>query len=754
MSDRAPRWQRVSAAAVVVGSLSGGVATNIIANAIGDEKLGPVSWIVAGGLALVAGIVLLTLEVRKRRAAEWEPAPSVPPQPAGVPTDLPYTYGFTGRDRDVAWITDTVDTEHAVAVVGRRGVGTSACAVQAANNVRDRFPDGQVYVDLRAYGRPLRPRQVLAAVARKLGARPPRSGRPAELAAVGEDVRARLGERKVLLVLDNVDDPGQVRHLLPPAPQARLLLAGAPALTKLDGVAVRWLSEPEPDDAVRLLADAGTAAGTRVPVTEPALRDLVELCGRQPRALRALGQQIGRRGWRVRELLETLRRVVAAPPHQRTAYAEALPLLCELDTAYRSLPAPARRLFRRLALAPEPLDRAAIAALFRRRPDRALDELCAAGFAVAAEGGRYEVRPLLSGYARLHLRHDEPARRRTTAQVRLLRHLARRAEQADPYWLSLHHDLLRALVTGAPGNPAALARPLPRRVRRWWFRLAVALCAWYATEDRTAEWEEACQAVLATPLAGDRSLMIGWAHNELGVIRRRRGDPHGAAAVLTLAVTERGRRGQAQARTNLGLALLDQGEVDTAIEHLERAREHRSPADRAGQALTDLGLGAAYLARGEPSKARRHLVQAANAFDAAGDRRGYAAALTNLVLAQWRLGEHLDAAHAWAAALEVYDRIDDPVGRAAALLNAGAALVNTDPPRGEPAREMLAEALRLRAQRRADPALGRTLLHLGDAEMALDHPTRARERWQDALGVCEEFGDEAGAAAAAARLID
>ncbi|GAA4682932.1 tetratricopeptide repeat protein [Phytohabitans rumicis] len=752
------RWQRVSAAVVVAASLAGGIATNLIANEVGTN-LGPLAWAVAGALATVAGTVLIVLEVRKRRELEWqqasEPTPPVSPQPAGVPTDLPYISGFAGRTDDVTWARKALETEHAVALVGRRGVGTSACAVQAANTVRDRFPDGQVYLDLRANGRPLRPRQVLAAVARKVGAARPRSPRAADLAVTGAQIRHRLGERRVLLVLDNVADPAQVRHLLPPAAHCRLLLAGTPMLSTVDGVSARRLDEPDPADAAELLVAARASAASRGrgldPAADPATPDLVELCGRQPRAVRALGHQIGRHGWPTTELLAELRHAVVAPPHQRIPYAESVPLLTGRDVAYAALSGPARRLFRLMSLAPEPLDRDAIAAL-RTRPTEALRELAEAGFVTAADGGRYAIRPLLAAYARLHLRQDEPTRSRIHAQARLVRHLARRAERADPDWLQQHHDLLRALVTEVAGmaGPA----PLPRRVRRWWFRLAVALCTWYAAEDRLDEWEAVCQAVLGTRIAGQRSTLTGWAHNELGVIRRHRGDPHGAAVQLTLAVTERGRRGQAQARTNLALALLDQGEVDAAIEHLERARRHRSPADRAGLALTDLGLGAAYLARGEPAKARHRLVQAANTFEALGDRRGYAAALTNLVLAQWRLGEHLDAAHAWTAALSVYAGLDDPAGRAAALLNAGAALVNTDPPRGEQARKLLTEALRLRGQRRPDAGLGRTLLHLGDAEMALDRPDRAREHWEDAAAVAAEVGDPEAAAAAAERLAD
>jgi tetratricopeptide (TPR) repeat protein len=688
-----------------------------------------------------------------------------------VPADLPSTYGFVDRDEDLAWVRAELATEHAVAVVGRRGVGTSACAVQAANTVRDRFPDGQVYLDLRGYGHELRPRQVLGALTRKLGAGPPRSARAADLAAAGAALRATIGDRRVLLVLDNVSDPAQVRHLLPPAPESRLLMAGTPALADLGGVALRWLGEPDAEAAAMVLADArarsGTTTGNRSRVDDPAtdavITELVDLCGRQPRALRAIGHQIGRAGWRADELLAVLRHAMAAPPHQPIGYTEALRLLSVQDVAYHALPAPARRLLRLLSLAPDPLDREAVGAL-TPHAGRTLDALVDAGFVMAAEGGRYEIRPLLTAYARVHLHHDEPVRRRVRAQASLIRHLARQAEQhaaalatgsdraGAQTWFELHHAVIQALVVNAPGGPAAVVHPLPRTVRRWWFRLAVALCTWYAEDNRLDPWEAVCEAVLATRIGADRPTVTGWAHNELGVIRRRRGDPHDAAAALTLAVTGRGQRGQAQARTNLGLALLDQGEVDAAVDQLQRARRHRALADRAGQALTDLALGAAHLTRGDPETARHHLVTAANTFDALGERRGYAAALSNLIVAQWRLGEYLDSAHASAAALEAYDEVDDPIGRSTALLNTGGVLLSLDPPRAEAARDMLTQALALRSAGPIGPGVGRILLYLGDAEAALGRPEVARERWTVAARACADAGDLAGGAAVAERL--
>src|SRR5439155_15442847 len=136
------------------------------------------------------------------------------------------------------------------------------------------------------------------------------------------------------------------------------------------------------------------------------------------------------------------------------------------------------------------------------------------------------------------------------------------------------------------------------------------------------------ERVLSVPAATDRPEIAGWAHNELGVLHRRQGEPQKAIADLTAAVAKRRRRGTAQTRMNLGLALLDLGQVDDAIEQLELARRHRTHADRAGHALTDLALGAAHLARDQPDPAHHHLVRAANTFRSLGESRGYAAALT------------------------------------------------------------------------------------------------------------------------------
>jgi tetratricopeptide (TPR) repeat protein len=773
---RPQRWQWVLAASIAVGSMVGGIASNILADLI-DPTLGAITWIIAAA-GVVITAVLATIEVRGRRAlvadAAAEPDPAVPVQEAWVPTDLPYTTGFVGRGAVVDRLATLIRTEHAVALLGRRAVGTSACVVQAANDVRDLGPDGQLYLDLRktdrrGQARALRPREVIDALCRKVGIDETAVAQAADLDAAAALLRNGLGDRSVLLVLDNVDEPEQVRPLLPPAPHCRLLLAAGPAVSAVEGVHLEQLDEPSEADAVALLAAAVRHPG---PVLDQqAVRDIVQLAGRQPHAIRVLGSWLDRRGWSAPELLTALRRGL-----DRGRADATLLLLASRDRAYAALATDTRRLVRLLALVEQPVSRNAVAALTgtnRGHAGRMLDQATEGAFATVTPDGRYGLRPLLVPYARIHLLCEEPPRRRVAAQARLVRYLARQAERhADAVlpdqpsgpgtggWFDRHDALLRTLVCEPWGQPGALPAAPPRWMRRWWLRLAVALCTWYASTGRLDDWAAVCRAVLASPVARRSAAVAGWAHNELGAVYRWQGDPHRAAVELTAAVKLRHRRGAAQSRTNLGLALLDQGDIDGALDQLHRARQQRSPSDRAGQALTELGLGVAFLAREQPRFAGHHLIRAANQFETVGDRRGYAAALTNLALAQWWLGERLDAAQAWSAALDCHPAANDRHGQAAALLNAGAIVVAgaiaagpSDPNgrrRAAQARELLEESLRVREAEGLP--VGRTLLHLAEAALVLEEKDEARRLGEAAVEACEKEGDAEGAAAVRAHL--
>ncbi len=165
--------------------------------------------------------------------------------PAGggvaVPRQLPAdTYGFTGRAAELASLDALLDAAgrepSAVvisAVAGTGGVGKTALAVHWAHRVVDRFPDGQLYVDLRGYDpdQPLDPADVLAGFLCALGV--PGEQVPYDTAERAARYRTLVAGRRMLVVLDNAYSADQVRPLLPGTPACFVLVTSRDSLAGL-----------------------------------------------------------------------------------------------------------------------------------------------------------------------------------------------------------------------------------------------------------------------------------------------------------------------------------------------------------------------------------------------------------------------------------------------------------------------------------------------------------------------------------------
>lgn len=765
--------------------VSGGVVANWVSGIVWVHDLGLAVFLLC---LLIVGALLLRARWYAGATVDDAPLPALADQPEGSPA-------FAFQESDVAAVADRLAGSRIVAVVGRRGIGTSSCARAAASLARERYP-GRYLAEARMNLR------------WRIGPRFLGTWRHSDrwvrtsLAATVADL-PEPSDQDILLVVDNVGSVAQLRQLLPPPARVQLLLAGSPILARRPQVTAYELGEPDCDEAVALFAaaaDQGAAGiGPAADFRGPAARDLVDLCGRQPRAVWELGYWMARYGQDPAEVRDRVRGVLALPAYQDVDLPDVLRVLVRYDIAYRAASPPARRLFRLMALAGAPLDERALAALAGRSRQRlrpVLEELVDGRFIEGSRGSRYVVRPSLADCAWLHLLADTPRRGRVGAQVRLLRHLTRRAKRyptgpgversgvlndspglyaeamyalilrtsgwastgRQPRWgasraLILHISrLLR--VPGQAGRAGMPARRLPRRIYRQSRRAAMVLCSWYARRDQRTEWAKVCNAMLAFPRAGRDPDLVRWANNELGVLCRRNGDPAAAEDALTTASDRRVRRGQAQVEHNLGLTLLDQGRVEEAIDHLKTAANHRGRADRPGQARTALALGAAHLVGGWHQEAHQYLRRAADVFADLDDVRGYAAALTNDALAQWWLGEHVEAAQAWTGAVEEYDKLrpKDPAGLASALLAAGAVLLASAPDRAVQARDLLARGLDLRKDRPPGPGLARTYLYLGDALSACGDQAAAREHWQRAAVVAERVGDRDATGAARQRL--
>ncbi|MFI7079808.1 BTAD domain-containing putative transcriptional regulator [Micromonospora sp. NPDC049903] len=223
------------------------------------------------------------------------PPSAVPDPPAGrraLPMKPPRLVGRAAAARQLRAIADTVGTdEHAgvVLVTGAPGVGKSSFAVASGYELADLFPDGQLFVSFdHAAGTPRSTADLMRELLVELGV---------ALTDVPEDVRERaavlrctLADRRLLLIIDDVDCAQQVRPLLPGAGRSLVLITSRHRLLDLD---VGWrlnLGSLSRGDAVRLLA---TIAGEqRVREQPEVFGRIAAACDQLPLALRIVGSRI------------------------------------------------------------------------------------------------------------------------------------------------------------------------------------------------------------------------------------------------------------------------------------------------------------------------------------------------------------------------------------------------------------------------------------------------------------------------------
>ena len=345
-----------------------------------------------------------------------------------VPRQLPAVAPhFAGREAALAELDSLLleGPDGAVTVItavgGMAGVGKTALAARWAHRVADRFPDGQLYVNLRGFdplGAPVEPAAAIRGFLESLDVSAERI--PVDVEAQAGLYRSLLAGQRVLVVLDNARDETQVRPLLPGSPSCLVLVTSRIRLTGLAAaegarlVSLDVLSEAEAREMLAARLGAARVAA------EPRR-------GRAGGRVRAASARSGDRG----------------RPGRRTARVPLANLVAELregldaletgDAAtsvqgvfgwsYRQLEVPEARLFRRLGLQPGydiSVNAAArLADLPVRRARELLRALVRNGLLTEPQAGRYVFHDLLRVYAARQAETVDSGARRRAALTRL-----------------------------------------------------------------------------------------------------------------------------------------------------------------------------------------------------------------------------------------------------------------------------------------------------------------------------------------------
>ncbi|MEV4481694.1 ATP-binding protein [Micromonospora coxensis] len=579
-----------------------------------------------------------------------DPSPSYSP-PRQLPGDV---HGFVNRVEELGSLNRLLVDEAVRATLfvlcGTAGVGKTALALRWAHAVRQRFPDGQLYANLRGYdpGQPSRPEQVLDRFLRALGVPP--SAVPADLEDREALYRSRLADRRVLVLLDNAATVRQVRPLLPGTSSCLVIVTSRSMLSGLvsrDGgrrLTLRMLSE---DDAVTLLQDV--TADYRTGDDPQELAELARLCARLPLALRIAAERAASRPFMpLGELIQDLRNESALWDALTTEEGEEADAVRTVFAwSYRALDSSAARLFRLLGLHPGPDVSAPTAAALADVPvgqvRQPLDALVRAHLVEQSAPGRYQLHDLLRAYAVDQARHLESEKSRRAALSRVVRWYLHTADAALGRTLPFYRTV--------PLDPPTDVTPLT-------FATAGEADAWFTIEQDNL--------VAATRAAADTgSPRVAW---HLAVLlrsvfmHRNAFDAWFATARIGLAAARSldDRRAEAEALESLGKAHFQSRQlVEAAEQHQAALAIRREIGDEHGMAVSINALGLLALRHRRLTDALGYFGESLTIFTRRDDRRWRALLLSNLAETRYELSDLAEAVPLLEQALAVQRAIED-----------------------------------------------------------------------------------------------
>jgi tetratricopeptide (TPR) repeat protein/transcriptional regulator with XRE-family HTH domain len=653
------------------------------------------------------------------------------PIPAQLPADMA---GFVGRTDQLSCLTKLLDDGGRSATVvisviaGTAGVGKTALAVHWAHQVLDRFPDGQLYVNLRGFdpgGTAATPGEVVRSFLDALDV--PAQRMPAGLDAQAALYRSLLTERRMLVLLDNARDAEQVRPLLPGTPGCLVLVTSRNQLTGLiagAGAVPVPLDLLSPDEARDLLAQR---LGTDRTVAEPtAVEEVIERCARLPLALAVVAARAAIQPWRP---LASLAAELSHPHDRLDTLATddvGTDARSVFSWSYKQLSWSAARLFRLLGVHSGPdvsvSAAASLAGIPRARVRPLLAELVRAQLVTERMPARYALHDLLHAYAGELAASGEPEASRQAAVRRLLDHYLGCAHRADAVL-----DPTRETI---PVIPAQVGVTVDE------FESEAAAGDWF-----TAEYQVLMAAVrLAVDQGLDRpAWQVAWS---MATFLERHQGFRDAVTLQRIVLPAARRLGDpaalAYSHRLLGRVHALLGEHDEAQVHLEHALEaYLQLGDDSNQALTRLGLAAMLDRQGRYRDALHQAEQALARYEASGHWVGQANALNNVGWFHARLGDYETALAYCEQALGQQQKLGNRRGEALTWDSIGFAYHHL----GRHAHAVTAygRALALFRDGGYQYYEAETLVHLGDTYNASGDIDAALDRWRAALAILTDL---------------
>ncbi|MEU8080279.1 BTAD domain-containing putative transcriptional regulator [Catellatospora citrea] len=523
--------------------------------------------------------------------------------PLQLPADVA---AFVGREIELRVLDDLVLAPSASpprptvsTITGTAGIGKTAFAIRWAHSASSRFPDGQLYVNLRGFD-PLRPPtpaiEVLRGFLRALGVAPAEIPQDPDEAAAR--YRSELADRRMLILLDNARTAEQVRPLLPGVGTCTTLVTSRNRLTGLvasHGATPVELQLLSPQQAALLLR---TIVGAKAD-DETATGQLAQRCAYLPLALRiAAARLLCHRHLTVDEYVHDLLHgdalaALAAEDDERSEVRAAFAL------SYRDLTDDARRLFRLLHLMPgQDFGREAAAALIGVGSDQArrlLHQLCDAHLVAEQQPGRYAMHDLLRRYSHAQAETEESSEALREASRRMVDFYSDTLHEAFPHFQQRRNEARRDLAY-PPADPlrfpdresalawhdaerASLVAVTQLAAAHGWhnaaWQLADSFFGYFVSRRHWQDWFTALRVGLASAEEISHRDAAARMHNALGVVLKQTGRYDQAREHyqrgLALAEEIGNSRMVAGFHVNLGGLLVTEGDPRTAVAHLQKA---------------------------------------------------------------------------------------------------------------------------------------------------------------------------------------